>query len=897
MADIVKQILAKPIQLSDQVVKAADEASSFKQECAEVKAKTEKLAGLLRQAARASSDLYERPTRRIIDDTEQMLDKAFSLVLKCRGNGIMKRVFTIIPAAAFRKMSAQLENSISDVSWLLRVSAPAEDRGDAGYLGLPPIAANEPILCLIWEQIALLHTGSLEDRSDAAASLVSLARDNDRYTKLIIEEGGVGPLLKLLKEGKPEGQENAARALGLLGRDPESVEHMIHGGACSVFGKVLKEGPMKVQAVVAWATSELVSNHPKCQDMFAQHNAIRLLVGHLAFETVQEHSKYAIVNNKATSIHHALVLAKENPLSKAVDDDHTSIPHPTGKQMPNQMHSVVVNSMANPPKKSTTLHSKAAGAVVKPPCNLHQHQNSTSKTRELEDSATKSQMKAMAARALWKLAKGNSTICKSITESRALLCFAVLIDKGNEEVRYNSAMALMEITAVAEQDADLRRSAFKPNSPACKAVVDQVLKIIEIADSELLIPCMRTIGNLARTFRATESRMIGPLVKLLDEREPEVTGEAAVALTKFACTENYLHKDHSRSIIEAGGGKHLVQLAYFGESGVQIPALELLCYIALNVPDSEQLAKDEVLAVLEWASKQSWSTREACSYGGRVKAQVTTEVPVKVVKESKKQEEGIVVNKFKPKDPYTGRCLLNTRITGDDAPGETWHIVFTTQGEVPYREGQSIGVIPEGIDKNGKPHKLRLYSIASSAIGDFGDSKTVRAFPPLTSDLKPGDEAKITGPVGKEMLMPKDPNATIIMLATGTGIAPFRSFLWKMFFEEHEDYKFNGLAWLFLGVPTSSSLLYKEEFEKMKEKNPENFRLDFAVSREQTNDKGEKMYIQTRMAEYAQELWELLKKDNTFVYMCGLKGMEKGIDWLEYKKQLKRSEQWNVEVY
>lgn len=45
---------------------------------------------------------------------------------------------------------------------------------------------------------------------------------------------------------------------------------------------------------------------------------------------------------------------------------------------------------------------------------------------------------------------------------------------------------------------------------------------------------------------------------------------------------------------------------------------------------------------------------------------------------------------------------------------------------MPYREGQSIGIIPDGIDKNGKPHKLRLYSIASSALGDFGDSKTVR---------------------------------------------------------------------------------------------------------------------------------------------------------------------------
>lgn len=64
----------------------------------------------------------------------------------------------------------------------------------------------------------------------------------------------------------------------------------------------------------------------------------------------------------------------------------------------------------------------------------------------------------------------------------------------------------------------------------------------------------------------------------------------------------------------------------------------------------------------------------------------------------------------------------------------------------------------------------------------------------------------------------------------------------------------------------------------MKEKAPENFRVDYAVSREQTNANGEKMYIQTRMAEYAEELWEMLKKDNTFVYMCGLKGMEKGID-------------------
>lgn len=614
----MKQILTKPIQLADQVIKAADEASSFKQECTDLRSKTEKLVALLRQAARAGNDLYERPTRRIIDDTEQVLEKALALVLKCRAHGLVKRVFTIIPAAQFRKMSSQLENSIGDVSWLLRVSASADERAD-DCLGLPPIAANEPILCLIWEQIAILYTGSVDDRSDAANSLVSLA-NNDRYGKLIIEEGGVGPLLKLLKEGKSEGQENAARAIGLLGRDPESVEHMIHAGVCSVFAKILKEGPMKVQAVVAWAVSELAAHYPKCQDLFHQHNTIRLLVSHLAFETVQEHSKYAIVS-KATSIHHAVTVLASNTngnahdtVNKVIDDEdknHT-LPHPLGNnKKPNHMHSVVATAMKGQIKQPQQNPVNGNNSQKQNQVHHHnQHSLSssglTNKGRELEDPATKAYMKAMAARALWKLAKGNSPICRSITESRALLCFAVLLEKGPEDVQYDSAMAIMEITSVAEVDAELRRSAFKPNSPACKAVVDQLLRIIEQADSDLLVPCVKAIGSLARTFRATETRMITPLVKLLDEREAEISKEAAIALTKFASSVNYLHLDHSKAIISAGGAKHLIQLVYFGEQIVQSPALLLLCYIALHVPDSEELAQAEVLTVLEWASKQSY---------------------------------------------------------------------------------------------------------------------------------------------------------------------------------------------------------------------------------------------------------------------------------------------------
>ncbi|XP_057746984.1 uncharacterized protein LOC130966216 [Arachis stenosperma] len=635
MGDSVKQLLARPIQLADQVTKAADEASaSFKNDCQELKSKAEKLAALLRQAARVSGDLYDRPTRRIVADTDIVLDKALSLVLKCRNNGLVKRVFTIIPTAAFRKMSSQLENSIGDVSWLLRVSAPADDRADE-YLGLPPIAANEPILGLIWEYIATLHTSSVDERADAAAQLVSLARDNDRYGKLIIEEGGVGPLLKLVKEGKMEGQENAARAIGLLARDPESVEHMIHSGVCSVFAKILKEGPMKVQAVVAWAVSELAGNYPKCQDLFAQHNIIRLLVGHLAFETVQEHSKYAIVSNKPNSIH-AVVMANNtnnvngngNGLKKIngnEDEDKSRVQHPLGDRSTNQMHRVVTSTMAmhaaskqqqQQQQQQPSQQQVNQGNDVNQNHGKQSHQQSYSysginmKGRELEDPETKAYMKAMAARALWHLAKENSAICRSITESRALLCFAVLLERGREDVQYNSAMAVMEITAVAEKDAELRRSAFKPNSPACKAVVDQVLKIIDKGDSDLLIPCVKAIGNLARTFRATETRIIGPLVRLLDEREAEISREASISLTKFAGKDNYLHVDHSKAIISAGGAKHLVQLVYLGEQIVQKSALVLLSYIALHVPDSEELAQAEVLGVLEWASKQPNVTQD-----------------------------------------------------------------------------------------------------------------------------------------------------------------------------------------------------------------------------------------------------------------------------------------------
>ncbi len=296
------------------------------------------------------------------------------------------------------------------------------------------------------------------------------------------------------------------------------------------------------------------------------------------------------------------------------------------------------------------------------------------------------------------------------------------------------------------------------------------------------------------------------------------------------------------------------------------------------------------------------------------------------------EKKDIPVNIYRPNAPFVGRCISNEPLIRPGGLGKTQHVKFDISGgDLRYLEGQSIGIIPPGEDKNGKPHKLRLYSIASTRHGDDLDGKTVSLSVrqleykhPETGEtvygvcsthicnMQPGDEVRITGPVGKEMLLPDDPEATIVMIATGTGIAPFRAFLWRMFKEQQQnpDYQFKGLAWLFFGVTNDASVLYKADLEWMAYKYAKNFRLDLALSREQTTKDGKKMYVQNRMAEYADELWDLMQKPSTHTYMCGLKGMEGGIDefltetaaktgvnWTDYAKQMKKEGRWHVETY
>ena len=295
----------------------------------------------------------------------------------------------------------------------------------------------------------------------------------------------------------------------------------------------------------------------------------------------------------------------------------------------------------------------------------------------------------------------------------------------------------------------------------------------------------------------------------------------------------------------------------------------------------------------------------------------------------------VPVNVWKNKAPFTGKVVSTKRIVGPKATGETCHIVIDHEGNFPYWEGQSWGVIPPGKNekKGGKPHSVRLYSIASSRYGDDMTGKTgslcvrranywcpeLKADDPAKKgicsnflcDTQPGDEVKLTGPAGKVMLMPEeDPKTDLIMVATGTGIAPYRGFVRRLFTEDTPaGNAYKGQAWLFLGVANTDALLYDDEWQTVKKEYPDNFRLDYALSREQENKSGGKMYIQDKVEEYSDEVFQ--KLDNgAHIYFCGLKGMmpgiqdmlkgvaeKKGLVYDEWLKGLKKNKQWHVEVY
>lgn len=284
----------------------------------------------------------------------------------------------------------------------------------------------------------------------------------------------------------------------------------------------------------------------------------------------------------------------------------------------------------------------------------------------------------------------------------------------------------------------------------------------------------------------------------------------------------------------------------------------------------------------------------------------------------------IPLNLYKNTDPLPVTVVENRRLTPENSPNDVRHVVLSyAPGTYRFFEGQSAGIPPPGLNVRGRPNVPRLYSIASQRSGEDGSGATLALTVKrvvytddegaqrhgLSSnhlcDAMPGDVLKMTGPAGKDFLMPDDCAAPMVMIATGTGIAPFRAFAhaWS---QRPEGQR--GLAWLIFGAQTTADLLYAEEWAQFA-RQPD-FRVDYAISREQKTPDGGRMYVQDRIRAIGAPLWNLIAAPETAVYVCGIKGMETGIetaldeqaraagvDWVQLREQKREAERWRVEVY
>ena len=245
----------------------------------------------------------------------------------------------------------------------------------------------------------------------------------------------------------------------------------------------------------------------------------------------------------------------------------------------------------------------------------------------------------------------------------------------------------------------------------------------------------------------------------------------------------------------------------------------------------------------------------------------------------------------------------------DDPDHDVRHIILDP-GALPFPvlEGQSVGIIPPGTDADGNAHLPRLYSISSPRDGErpgyHNISLTVKReecglASNFLCDLEQGASVDVTGPFGATFLMPSTPDAHLLLICTGTGSAPMRAFTMQ-----RQRAAATGGMTMFFGARTPESLPYFGPLKKV----PESLLKQHLVFSRITDQ--DKEYVQDRMIAEEDAIAELLQSDKTHIYICGLRGMEEGVEkaltsiserigqqWTALRDAMREDGRYHVETY
>ena len=230
---------------------------------------------------------------------------------------------------------------------------------------------------------------------------------------------------------------------------------------------------------------------------------------------------------------------------------------------------------------------------------------------------------------------------------------------------------------------------------------------------------------------------------------------------------------------------------------------------------------------------------------------------------------------YSPERPAIATVTGNYRLTDEDAESDIRHIVLDFgKRAFPTLEGQSIGVLPPGTDASGRPHHVRLYSIASPRDGERPrhnnlaitvkrvtadrDGKPIRGVASnWLCDLARGAEVRVTGPYGTSFLMPNHPGAKLLMVCTGTGAAPMRAMTERR--RRRLPLKEGGEILLFFGARRPGELPY---FGPLKKLPRELVDVELAFSRVPGTPKE---YVQDRIRARKDAVARLLADEDCFV--------------------------------
>jgi ferredoxin--NADP+ reductase len=250
----------------------------------------------------------------------------------------------------------------------------------------------------------------------------------------------------------------------------------------------------------------------------------------------------------------------------------------------------------------------------------------------------------------------------------------------------------------------------------------------------------------------------------------------------------------------------------------------------------------------------------------------------------------VKLNLYNVKSPVQATVVENRIVTDAPSPNIVRHLVFDVAGtelEGQVAAGQSVGVLAPGEDAKGKPHKLRLYSLASPSRGEGGHAHLISTTVKRTieeiegklytgvasnylCDLEPGDPVMLTGPSGRRFLLPEQTDEyQYLFFATGTGVAPFRGMIQELNLSKTS-------ATLAFGCAYRTDVLYRSEFETLANEH-RSFHFLKAISREDRRSDGSKAYVHTILEDAPESVRDQVAAKNTLIYICGLKGMEWGI--------------------